>query len=310
MDGVLVIDKPQGPTSHDIVSQIRRALREKKVGHTGTLDPMATGVLPLVLGRATKLARYLSGGNKVYQATFHLGVSTRTLDAEGEVTHERPVAVTEADVEAALAQLRGTIAQIPPMYSAKKIDGQKLYELARKGVEIAREAKQVTVHRFELLGFSAPEVTVEVSCSAGTYVRVLAHDVGEALGCGAYLKTLRRINAGPFAIDEAITLDAACNDPDAARARILPVARCLAGLPRINVPRDIARMVATGYQLSVADLRTMDTPEFGADDALALGLDGGDLIAVARAQMPSSELPESRRDRHALKTERVLGAKL
>ena len=310
MDGVLIIDKPQGPTSHDIVSQIRRALREKKVGHTGTLDPMATGVLPLVLGRATKLARYLTGGDKVYHATISLGVTTKTLDAEGEIVLTRPVQATRDDIEAALPQFRGEIAQIPPMYSAKKIDGQKLYELARKGVEIEREAKAVHVHTFKLLDYTAPELTVEVACSAGTYVRVLAHDLGEALGCGAFLKALRRTAAGPFHIADAITLDAALEAPEQALQRVLPLSHALAALPRINMPGDIARMVTTGYQLSVADLRTLDTPDFAEDDALALGVDGGELIAVARAQMASSELPQSRRDRRALKTERVLSAKL
>lgn len=309
MDGVLVVDKPDGPTSHDVVSKVRRALNVDKVGHTGTLDPMATGVLPLVLGRGTKLARYLTGGDKTYLATVHLGISTRTLDAEGEVVSERPVDVTLEQVQAALAELTGAIDQVPPMYSAKKIDGKKLYELARKGIEVEREAKKVTVHFINLHSFTTPEIVFEVKCSAGTYVRVLAHDVGEKLGCGAYLKALRRTHAGPFAIDQAVILDEVVANPAEALNRVLPLTHALMQLPRINVSADVGRMIVSGHQLSVADLRVVDTPEFDLDQALALGVDGGDVIAVVRTQLASSELSCSRRDRRALKTERVLSAR-
>jgi len=198
---------------------------------------------------------------------------------------------------------------VPPMYSAKKIDGKKLYELARKGIEVERQAKKVTVHRIELTGFNAPELTFEVKCSAGTYVRVLAHDLGEKLGCGAHLKALRRTEAGPFQIDQAITLEAAVSDPAAALKRVLPLTHALAQLPRIDVSADIGRMIVSGHQLSVADLRVVDTPDFALDQALALGIDGGDVIAVVRSEMASSELSCSRRDRRALKTERVLSAR-
>ena len=311
MDGVLIIDKPQGPTSHDVVSKVRRALKIKKVGHTGTLDPMATGVLPLVLGRGTKLARYLTGGGKGYLATFRLGLTTRTLDAEGEPLETRPVEVSEAQVRDVIHSFAGEIQQVPPMYSAKKIDGQKLYELARKGIEVEREAKSVRISHIRVLSVALPDVTLEVECSAGTYVRVLAQDVGEMLGCGAHLAALRRTLAGPFKIDEAVSLDAIVENPDAALPHVLPLARALEALPRIEVPPDIARLVTTGYQLSVADLRTLDTPTFSEDQALALALDGGgQVIAVARSQMSSEDLPRSRRDRRALKTERVLGAQL
>ena len=306
MDGVLVVDKPQGPTSHDVVSKVRRILNEKKVGHTGTLDPMATGVLPLVLGRATKLARYLSGDDKTYRATLRLGISTRTLDAEGEITEERPVVATLEDVQRVLAAFVGTIEQIPPMYSAKKIDGRKLYELARKGIEVEREAKAVTLHSITLINFVGSQVVFDVSCSAGTYVRVLAHDIGERLGCGAHLQALHRTVAGPFCIDQAVSLEAIETDPDGALGRLLPLADALIALPRLDVPPNIARLIATGYQLSVADLRTLDTPDFAEDQALAVAVDGGGVIAVARSELASVDIPGSRRDRRALKTERVL----
>lgn len=309
MDGVLIIDKPQGPTSHDVVSKVRRALKIKKVGHTGTLDPMATGVLPLVLGRGTKLARYLTGGDKGYLATFRLGLTTRTLDAEGEPLQERPVDVTEEQVREVVASFAGDIKQVPPMYSAKKIDGKKLYELARKGIEVVREAKMVRISHIRVLDVTLPDVTLEVVCSAGTYVRVLAQDVGDKLGCGAHLKALRRTLAGPFKIEEAVSLEAIVEDPSLAQPHILPLERALEALPRIEVPPDIARLVTSGYQLSVADLRTLDTPTFVEDQPLALALDGGGVIAVARSEMASDDLARSRRDRRALKTERVLSAR-
>lgn len=307
MDGVLVIDKPQGPTSHDVVAKVRRGLNIDKVGHTGTLDPMATGVLPLVLGRGTKLAQYLTGGDKSYRATLRLGISTTTLDAEGEVTATRDVADASPEaIEAALAPLRGVIAQVPPMYSAKKIDGRKLYELARKGVEVVREAKTVTVHALTLIDVQGHDVTIDVTCSAGTYVRVLAQDIGEHLGAGAHLTALRRTAAGPFGLDAAISLEEALADPALAKTKILPLSHALGGLGRISVGRDIGRQIVRGHQLSVADLRTLDTPSFMLDEPLALSVEDGSLIAVARAEVASDELPCARRDRRALRTERVL----
>lgn len=307
MNGILVVDKPEGPTSHDVVAKVRRALGVDKVGHTGTLDPMATGVLPLVLGRATKLARYLTGGDKSYRATVKLGVTTRTLDKEGEVVLVRDVpSLSEASIEAALAALRGDIMQVPPMYSAKKVDGQKLYQLARKGVDIEREGKPVSVHELTLVHRTADELVLDVRCSAGTYVRVLAQDIGEALGCGGHLTALVRTAAGPFGLAEAYTLDALLANPSLARARLMPVSTALGALPRIDVAGDVARQVQQGYQLCVADLRVIDAPTFAQDDALAVGFAGGEVFAVARAEIGSADLSGSRRERRALKTERVL----
>jgi tRNA pseudouridine55 synthase len=306
MDGVLVIDKPAGPTSHDVVSSIKKAFREKKVGHTGTLDPTATGVLPLVLGGATKVARFLSGGDKIYRATLRLGVTTTTLDAAGTPIAERPVNVGGAEVQEAAGAFVGEIEQIPPMYSAKKVGGTRLYELARQGIEVERAPKRVRILGIEVKEVQLPEVVLEVRCSAGTYVRVLARDLGEKLGCGAHLKVLRRLAAGPFTLADALPLERVIEDPEAAKPRIVPVGKALSTLPRIDVPRHIARMIRDGYQLTVADLRTLDTPSFATEDLLGLWVDGGDLIAVARALLASSELPISRRDRQGLKTERVL----
>ncbi|MBT6492015.1 MAG: tRNA pseudouridine(55) synthase TruB, partial [Deltaproteobacteria bacterium] len=198
MNGVLIIDKSAGPTSHDVVASVRKVLRMKKVGHTGTLDPAATGVLPIVLGKATKLSRYLVGCDKSYRGMICLGVTTDTLDAVGQVLEEKPVDVTEEQVEAVLEKFRGDIKQVPPMYSAKKIDGKKLYELARQGVEVEREAKDVHIDELKLISFDGTNIEVDVTCTSGTYIRVLALDIGEALGCGGHLSALRRTRVGNF----------------------------------------------------------------------------------------------------------------
>ena len=306
MDGILVIDKPRGPTSHDVVDSVRQALNMQKIGHTGTLDPEATGVLPLVLGSATKLARYLSGGDKTYQATLHLGVSTRTLDAEGDVTQTREVRCTVAQLEATLAQFSGALTQMPPMYSAKKVNGKKLYQLARQGLEVERQAKQVHVRAIRLVEAQLPKVLFDVTCSAGTYVRALAHDIGEALQCGGHLSALRRTAAGPFHLEQAVPLSAVVGDPATAKASVLPVSQALQALPHLCIPPNMVRLIVSGYQLSVADLRRLDAPTFTADDALALAEDNGRVIAVARAVLSSEDLSGARRDRRALKTERVL----
>jgi tRNA pseudouridine55 synthase len=306
VDGILVIDKQAGPTSHDIVASVRRLLKEKTVGHTGTLDPVATGVLPLVLGQASKVARYLTGGDKTYCATLRLGVTTTTLDAAGEVVLEKPVTVGLAEVESALKSFVGEISQVPPMYSAKKVDGKRLYELARKGVEIEREAKKVTIHAISIIEQALPDVTVEVRCSAGTYVRVLAQDLGEKLGCGGHLRQLRRVAAGPFTLDDAITEEALIADPTLAQRHLLPVSRGLSVMRRIDVPPHLGKMIASGYQLTVGDLKGLDTPAYANDQAIVLWLDSGELLAVVRTLFPSTELEQSRRDRRALKTERVL----
>lgn len=306
MDGVLVVDKPVGPTSHDVVAKVRRALKEKKVGHTGTLDPMATGVLPLVLGRATKIARFLTGSRKVYAATIRLGRSTTTMDAEGETLEEHPVAVSEAQIRSVLEAFRGDIEQIPPMYSAKKLDGRPLYELARQGVEVEREPKQVHIHDIQLQQLASPDVQVHLTCSAGTYVRALAHDVGAKLGCGGHLFALRRIGSGVFAQDDAVPLEQVMQSPQTAREQILPLSRALRELPSVDVPKHLGRMLVQGHQLTVADLRAADVTAFGPDAYVTLSMGDGQLLAVARSLIGTDALGQARRDAQALKTERVV----
>jgi tRNA pseudouridine55 synthase len=221
--GILNIDKPQGLTSHDVVARVRRMLRgylreqtqdsklktpNYKVGHAGTLDPMATGVLPVVVGKATRLVEYLADADKAYRATLLLGATSDTYDAEGTVIATPNAHLPNlAEVEAALPQFRGAIAQLPPMHSAIKVGGQKLYDLARKGVEVEREPRRITIHRLDLEWYKPPELSLYIECSKGTYIRSLAHDLGAALGTGAYLIALVRTRHGPFTLDGATTLE-------------------------------------------------------------------------------------------------------
>jgi tRNA pseudouridine55 synthase len=206
VDGVLLLDKPEGITSNLALQKAKRLFNAEKAGHTGTLDPFATGLLPLCLGEATKFSQFLLDADKVYLAEVHLGVRTTTADPEGEIIETRPVAVTEADVVAVLPRFLGEIEQVPPMHSALKRDGRPLYELARKGIEVERPARRVWVHDIEMIGLAGDRLTLRVHCGKGLYVRTLAEDIGAVLGCGAHLAALRREEVGPFEIEDAVTL--------------------------------------------------------------------------------------------------------
>ncbi|HET8626162.1 MAG TPA: tRNA pseudouridine(55) synthase TruB [Thermomicrobiales bacterium] len=207
LHGILIIDKERGLTSHDVVARVRRITGERKVGHTGTLDPAATGVLPVCLGAATKVIEYLQDTTKTYAAEVVLGVETDTDDLEGRIVAERPVpALTAEEVDEALAPFRGAISQVPPMYAAIKIGGRKLYDLARAGETVERAPRAVTISKLALLDWEPPVARLLVDCSKGTYIRALARDLGRALGCGAYLHRLVRLRTGPFLLDQALTL--------------------------------------------------------------------------------------------------------
>jgi tRNA pseudouridine55 synthase len=208
IDGVLLLDKPLGISSAAAVARTRRCFNAEKAGHTGTLDPLASGLLPLCLGEATKFASDLLDADKGYLASVQLGVTTTTGDAEGEVLERRPVLSDALAIEQAMATLRGPISQVPPMYSALKRDGRPLYSYARAGISLEREARAVSIHEFELLEWSGDELRVRIECSKGTYVRVLAEDLGQLLGCGAHLSALRRTRVGAFRLDDAIALGA------------------------------------------------------------------------------------------------------
>ena len=214
MNGIVIIDKPQGWTSQDVVSKLRGVLHTKRIGHGGTLDPMATGVLPVFVGRATRGVEFFEHAEKTYEAVLRLGITTDTEDITGTVLTESPVAVTRQLLERALDRFRGEIQQIPPMYSAIKINGQKLCDLARRGREVERKPRTVTIHELELLEFSGDTAALRVRCSKGTYIRTLCKDIGESLGCGGCMASLRRTAAGAYTIGEAIPLAQLVEGPD------------------------------------------------------------------------------------------------
>jgi tRNA pseudouridine55 synthase len=232
-EGLLVVDKPAGITSHDVVQQIRRLSRIRRVGHAGTLDPLATGVLLVCLGRATRLIEYLVGQPKTYVGVVRLGQKTDTYDAEGEVTQTRPVTVGKEDIAAALNAFRGRIEQVPPLYSALKKEGQPLYKLARQGQIIDVPARPVTIYELEILAWDTPDVTLRVVCSAGTYIRSLAHDLGEQLGCGGHLVALRRTAVGMMTVDAAAPL--ASLTPDNWSTYLHSPETAVAHLPRLDL---------------------------------------------------------------------------
>ena len=206
-NGIISIDKPQGWTSQDVTARLRRVFNTRRIGHGGTLDPMATGVLPVFVGRATRGVEFFEHAGKTYEAVLRLGLTTDTEDITGTVLTESPVELAEADVLAVLPRFRGEILQVPPMYSALKVNGRKLYELARKGKEVERQPRPITIHRLELLEFCGSEVRILVECSKGTYIRTLCKDIGEALGCGGCMAALRRTKAGEYTIADSVPLE-------------------------------------------------------------------------------------------------------
>jgi len=247
VDGVLLLDKPVGVTSNAALQRARRALRAEKAGHTGTLDPLASGLLPVLFGEATKFGAELLDADKAYDATLALGVTTSTGDAEGEVLERRPVAVVQAQVEAAAARFVGTIEQVPPMHSALKHAGRPLYAYARAGETVPRQARKVTIRELRTGAIEGDRLPLSVRCSKGTYVRTLAEDLGAALGCGAHLAALRRTRVGPFRLDDAIGLDELERLPEAARdERLLPMDSLVDHLPEIRLPPALAERFWNG----------------------------------------------------------------
>ena len=286
---LLLLDKPENITSFSAVARARRILGIKKAGHTGTLDPMATGVLPILLGAATRFAEFLPSHDKAYVAGLRLGITTDTLDITGAILEERPTNVTRAEIEQALAQFRGRIMQVPPMYSAKSQGGQRLYELARRGVEVEREARAVEVYRLELLD----EAQIYVECSAGTYVRSLIDDLGRALGCGACMSSLRRTKANGYDISRCVTLEQLETLGRAERGDtrgFVSIDEALAAYPTIEVTPAQAVRFRNGGALDLARLRDLSTGElhrvYGDGAFLGLGRVQKEELAVARLLTP------------------------
>jgi tRNA pseudouridine55 synthase len=252
VDGVLLLDKPAGITSNGALQAAKRLFDADKAGHTGTLDPFATGLLPLCFGEATKFAQSLLDAQKSYVATVHFGVRTTTGDIDGDVVATTPCVLDRETVEAVLPRFRGRIAQMPPMHSALKRDGRPLYEYARKGIEVERTAREVDIERLDLLTWQPPLATLDVTCSKGTYIRVLAEDIGAALGCGAHLAALRRTATGGFGVDGAIGLDRLADTPaDARDALLLPVESLLAAMPALDIDAAAAAALRQGREVGV-----------------------------------------------------------
>lgn len=283
----MIIDKPAGITSHDVVARVRRALRTKRVGHTGTLDPFATGVMVVVVGKATRLAQFLDKDEKEYIADVQFGWETDTGDLSGMRTVEcglrnEEVAARLGEIEwdEVLANFRGTIKQVPPMYSAKKLEGRKLYELARKGIEVEREAVEVTISELEILDeeqFRTPHsaVPIRVVCSAGTYIRTLAEDIGRVTGLLAHLTALRRTRAGKFGIEQAATLEA-LSESESPEGLLLPIEQAVSHLPVFTLRED--RVAKTLSGMSTRDL----SGTFADGESVAMFSPDGGLIAVGR----------------------------
>ncbi len=250
--GVLLLDKPVGLSSNDALIKAKRLLNAEKAGHTGTLDPFATGLLPLCFGEATKFAQDLLDADKTYEAVVHLGTTTTTGDTEGDVVVTREVNVSREQIETVLAQFRGEINQVPPMYSALKRDGKPLYEYARAGITLEREARRVTIHLLELIDYQMPYLTLRVRCSKGTYIRVLGEDIGAALGCGAHLNALRRIEVGSLRMENCLTLEQLAEVEESQRTGLLaPVDALLASFPALVLPEELSKRFLQGQRLAL-----------------------------------------------------------
>lgn len=262
MNGIIIVDKPQGKTSHDIVYFIRRLTGIKKVGHTGTLDPMATGVLPICIGAATKIADMLTLSDKEYVAELILGKTTDTQDAEGQVLGEKKVNCTEDEIRAAVMSFIGEIEQVPPMYSAIKQNGKKLYELARQGIEVERKPRKVTINSIDILKIDGKSVTIDVSCSKGTYIRTLCEDIGNKLGTGAYMNTLRRIKTGMFDLSQSHTLEELgtlkSGDAGTLKEVLIPTDRVFEDLPCIKLNEKQKRSVVNGVRMTYKGIENQD----------------------------------------------------
>jgi tRNA pseudouridine55 synthase len=270
--GIIIIDKPSDWTSMDVCAKLRGILREKRIGHAGTLDPMATGVLPVFIGRATRAVEFAGEGDKEYVAGLKLGLVTNTQDTSGEVLAQNSGCVTPEQLEAVLPQFRGELRQIPPMYSAIKINGKKLYELARKGREVERPARSITIHSLTVEEQVAPdEFVLRVRCSKGTYVRTLCHDIGQALGCGGCMSSLRRTMAAGFTLEQAVTLEQIQQAADPA-SLLLPVDTCFSHCPELSLPAAPETKVRNGMTVVLPEAADGEYRVYGAQgDFLALG---------------------------------------
>lgn len=280
LNGVIVIRKEAGFTSHDVVAKMRGICRQKKIGHTGTLDPQATGVLPVCLGSGTKLCDMLTDKDKEYVAELLLGVETDTQDTTGTVLCERSVEVSEEAVREAVMSFQGAYQQIPPMYSALKVDGKKLYELAREGKEVERKAREVFIHEIEILEMNLPVVKMRVACSKGTYIRTLCADIGTKLGCGGTMKSLQRTRVGSFTLEKAVTLTQleGLRDENRLEEILYPVDSAFAECPKLHVRQEFCRLVDNGN--SFYPNQTKEKQTYAPGDWVVVYREEGSFVGV------------------------------
>ncbi len=274
--GMINVYKEKGFTSHDVVAKLRGICKQKKIGHTGTLDPDAVGVLPVCLGCATRLCDMLTDKDKEYVAVLRLGITTDTQDATGKVLAEKEVSVSEEEVRAVIASFEGEQLQIPPMYSALKVNGKKLYELAREGKEIERKARPIVIHEIEILSENMPEFTIRVKCSKGTYIRTICHDIGQKLSCGGVMVSLKRTKVGNFGIEDAYTLS---QIEDMAKEGklceiLLPVEKVFEKLPEIRVKETAMKALLNGNQLKKEEILMLSDEALKAEEVRVYGADG------------------------------------
>lgn len=287
MNGFLLIDKPQGLSSFDVVRRVRGMLKAKKAGHCGTLDPLATGLLVVCLNKATRLAQYVLGQDKVYEVRIKLGQTSDTYDRTGNLSDEEAVShLTREKLEGSLAGFRGEITQQPPKFSALKVDGRAMYKYAREGVEVEVPERQVAIHELRILKFELPYVELLVRCSKGTYVRSLAHDLGERLGCGAHVDELRRTAIGDISVEEALSLDE-LQEKDDREGCVIPIEKML-GLPAIVIQPAKAAAIRSGVEIRANDIVDSEAP-IDADQLVALRNGDGNLLAVGRSLFDSAE---------------------
>ena len=280
LDGLLILNKPSGPTSAACLNDIKHRLKQFKIGHGGTLDPMARGVLLVLLGQGTKLAPYLTGGTKTYSGTFRLGITTDTLDIQGEVQKECPVEASVADVEREILYWKELTEQDVPAYSAAKHEGTPLYALAREGKETPAKTKPIVISHVEVLDVRMPEAAFRVSCSAGTYIRSLVHSLGTRMGCGATLTSLVRESSEPFGLDQAFDLEDVLENPDMFPERVIPLADTLPHWPRYQLTKPLAGLVMNGAWLPVVDQPGALLSGKLGDQAMLLDPEGGPLALV------------------------------
>lgn len=288
IDGILLLNKPLGLSSNQVLQKVRHLFKANKAGHTGSLDPLATGMLPICFGEATKFSSYLLDARKSYRALLQLGKTSSTGDAEGEITSERPVEVAESQLEEVLKQFTGIIKQIPPMHSAVKIKGQRLYKLARKGKEIERAARKIEIHDLKLVAFNDDQICIDVVCSKGTYIRTLAEDIGEALNCGAFLASLERTGVHPFWQQRCYKIEEleefAAIDSKSLTEILLPVSAALSDLPESILDDISVDLVKQGRAISVDSLRQLGL--------LKLVSENGQFIGIGEARGDGRILPK------------------